>query len=232
MKIHTLTALFALLTLAASTAGTLRADGDPRSISTLGVAEHRYPADRANLYLEIEALLPDPAEASTTVTNVHEKLVKALKKLDVPAKDVRLITRQTGRRTRWDGDKNQTVFLGYFCSEHVQVVLTDLQRLEAVTTAVASFSAIAVRGLAFESEREGAEKRAALLEAARAARDKAEALATAAGVRITGVLEIEETSAPFEFYNTAANSVSESKPGDGLTTLRVSVTVRARYAIE
>lgn len=210
----------------------LRAQDVTPSITTVGVAEHRYPADRVNIFVNIEAVRPTSAEASAETTAVHEALLQALQQAGVAANDLRLITRSTGRRTRWSNEKDEDIYLGQFCSERLRLVVRDLTRLETITTTLANFQAVNVGGMSFESDREGEEKRAALLAAAKAAEEKARALAAASGVRITGVLEIEEQAGTFDFYNVAGNSTRTTEPRDGLTELSITVTVRARYGIE
>jgi uncharacterized protein len=126
------------------------------------------------------------------------------------------------------GEQTPVQPIGYRATNTVAVTVEDLSRAGAVLDAGISAGANVANGLRFGFSDESALRRQALEAAARAARLKAEALAGALGVRITGLRTVQEEAngaVPL-----ARMSLAEAAPA-GVPVQPGEMVVRARVRV-
>lgn len=201
-----------------------------RSITANGVATQEFAPDRVELAVEIKVLSDSLQTSREAVDAAHEELIRVLKRVGVPEKEVGLKRRTMRRESEWEDGRY--VFLGFSCTESIEVNVRKLDTLTAVTEAMAGIEELALEGMRFRSAKEGEARREALLQAADAARQKADALAKNAGVKITALLELQETPAGYHSANIYGNFSGGADAEAGVANQSVRVEVTARYAIE
>jgi uncharacterized protein len=227
-------AIAALLVLAiAALAGVGRpeaadsASDDPQAgITVTGTGEVRQTPDRASLTFGVQTEGETGAKALAANSAASRRLIAALKKAGVAAKDLK--TEQLDVSPRYDPDKvDQT--RGYSASSMVSVSDQPLDRASRLGDIAVNAGADTVSGPSLSVGDRDAEYRRALERAFEDARAKAEALAAAAGVSLGKVTAIAEGSQPsvMPLYATAERAVDAKmpiEPGSEQITAVVTVT--------
>jgi uncharacterized protein YggE len=208
----------------------------PDGLTVAGRGSVTAPPDHAILRLGVETVGGTAQEAMDANSRDMRALVDAVKALGVAGQDL-----QTSSIVLWPhyaerrrADKPQIT--GYTAKNTVTVRVRDLAIAGSLVDAAVRAGANADSGVAFGIEDDAALRRQALAAATRDAREKAEAIAAAAGVRITGIKAIAEGAAEHGFERPAlyAASMREAaapppvEPGE----LTITATVRIAYTYE
>jgi uncharacterized protein len=187
----------------------------PRLVSVAGQGEVSAMPDMAYLTLGVEARRPTLAEARTVVTAAVERLLALTRELRIDPKLVDASQLQVHPDYRWNDKDQQRVLLGYVVSRQVQVELRDLDRLGTLMEKAVSAGANQVGGARLDSSKRKEHEREALARAVADARDDAEVLARAAGVRVGPVYSLNAASeSPPIFYAKAAPMMAASEAAD------------------
>jgi uncharacterized protein YggE len=163
-----------------------------------------------------------------------QHVVQALRRLNIPQNRIgteRLDLSPVYEQPR-PGQETRPRLTGYRASNIVRVELDDLARLGPVIDAAVGAGANDVEGIQFTITNEAPHRMEALRQASQEARTKAQAIAEALGVRLSGLLEASEGGVevvpprPLAFER-GAIAATPVQPGE--MTVRATVTVRYTF---
>jgi uncharacterized protein YggE len=181
----------------------------PPSIRTTGEAVVTAPPDRARLDVGVTT---QAADSKSAVAQNAQKLQP---------------------NYRYPQGGGEPTITGYTATNIVRVTLDDLTKVGSAIDAATQAGANRIHQLQFTVKDERPLEAQALREAAIRARQKAEALATALGVRITRVLHVSESSpvvVPVRDVAFARAEVASTPIEPGTIEVRASVTVSVEIA--
>ena len=166
-----------------------------------GIGVARIAPDVAEITLGVVTEAKDAAKAHADNAAQATRVQNAVKALGIAERDI--------QTTRYDfspvydvKDNGRSVTTGYTVTNSVVVKVHNLDNVGKVIDAALANGANRVDSLEFSASDPSAAKNAALADAARDARNKADAVAKALGVRIVRILNVYADAQP---YNTPRN---------------------------
>ena len=221
-----------------------------RSITTMGTVEVTIPADSAKLHVSISTLEPTLEQSNSRLDAVLAALHKELKTRGIPAKAVVLKNRDA--RKSWDESNyrnHERKFLGYRASVLVIVSIDDISKLSPLITHIGLREEYGSCFPILRSSKIGAERKAVLASALRAARDKAEIIAREGGAQLGELLSATEedmrnnhgygNSALNSFNSIVVRSGNEDSGNDndnaiatGEHVISLNVRIRATFGLK
>lgn len=212
---------------------------DMTGITVQGRGEVRVKPDSAFVSVGVEHIAPTAGEASAALADVSNSVVNALKALNIDPKDIAtqsLSLTPVYEEPAADGGKRQLT--GYRASTSLLITVREIARAsEVLDTAIAAGSNL-VNFVRFGVADPEPLKREALDAATRDAALKAEAMATALGGKLGGLLWINEESFVFiQAQQAAPRGFAGGAPGEfgpsvEAGELTIEATVRANFAYE
>ncbi len=206
----------------------------PRSIQVTGEGLVRTEPDLVKLNFGIESNDRDLNKAKEDNAQKTKKLMDALKKFNVPSKDIQTGYIQINPNYDWNGGKRS--FRGYTAMKSLSITLRDVNEYGKILNAVIDAGVDHVNGLQFEHSKAEELKMEARKRAVANAKARAELLASELKQKIGLPLEIIEGEIPVirpMFRAMAANDAMMMKGGaaedsiaPGETTISATVTVR------
>ncbi len=209
-----------------------------REITVMGVAEVMVPPDFVTVSTRVVTLDKDVRKAQAE-NDARVKAVLALvEKLGVESHDVR--TSYASLRTKERREENKPpVFEGYEAVKSITVVLRDMSKYDELISAVLEAGVNRISSVSFGSTEEIEKRKKARLLAIKAAREKAEYLASRLGQKVGKPLWIAEfrretpTWGSFAanaayFYRPEREAKADTKGGTiapGSTTIRAQAEV-------
>lgn len=207
----------------------------PRMITVTGEAEEQVAPDQAILTVSLVTKNKDLNLAKRDNDAMVEKLVTIARDFKIAKEKV--ATSGVYISPEYNYEQNKQVFIGYIVNRTLRITMDDISINERVLSAVVDAKIDQVNGVEFTlSDREKLAK-AVRVKAVENAREKATALATAAGAKLGQVVNIATAGAeqpmpprPMMYAKAAMaeSSVAPSLPG--MVSLSESVTVS--YALE
>jgi uncharacterized protein YggE len=200
------------------------------TVSSSGVVS--VAPDVADVVIGVMAQKVTVAEAQTAAATSMTSVIAAVKKTGVDAKDI--VTVNISLNAVYDYNTNGAAprLVGYQFANTIKVTVRDIGKVAAVVDDSMAAGATSVNGIIFRVGDPKAAQGQARGLAMTDARAKADALATAAGVSVKGVVSITETSSqPTPVFYTAgamdaAKAQSVSTPiQTGTTDITIQVTV-------
>ena len=193
--------------------------------------------DIADLRLGVSVTKPTVKAARAQAADAMTKVIAALKKLGIADKDIKTTNLSLQPVYTYPNNGGTPKLTGYTLSNTVAVTIRDLDKIGTPSTTrwqpvrrpwTASPSA---------SRYPAAAEQQARTEAMAQAKSKAETLASGAGVRITGVSTISETSSPIPYPIPYFGAAGEAAARDVSTpvqtgTNEVVVSVAVVYLID
>lgn len=221
--------------------GTARAqdDSEPptRMISVSGIGRVFVAPDVADISVGVVSQDKEAGVASAKTAEGIDAVIKALLELGIEEKDIK--TTQLSLNPIYDWDVNPPRIDGWEATNMVSVTVRDVTQVGAIVDAAVAAGANRIDGVTFrvdDSTAATAEARTAAMANAKAT---AEQLAKEAGVTITGVISITESSAPAPtpIYMERAMAAGEAMDASVATKVmagevEVQVTVFVVYSIE
>jgi uncharacterized protein YggE len=151
--------------------------------------------DTAILSIGVQALGKSLASTSADANERMRRVLEALAKAGVPAKDVRTTSHEVSVERPWQQDGRPGPITGYRVSTSAEVRVRDLRQLGPVLDQVVAAASNDVSGLRLVKDDPSAEQQRALADAVARAREKAEVIARAAGVALGEVVSLTESAA-------------------------------------
>jgi hypothetical protein len=178
-------------------AGPVRAESgtDEHTISVTGTGTVTVKPDIADVRLGVSVQKATVKEAQAAAAQQMEAAVAAIRKAGVAADDIKTTTVSLSPVYDYSQGGQQKL-LGYQFTNQVAVTVRDITKVAEVIDGAIAAGANTVDGVSFRVNDPVAAEAKARTAAMADAKRRAEALAAAAGVRITGVATIVETSAP------------------------------------
>jgi uncharacterized protein YggE len=205
-------------------------------ISVYGTGRVRTTPDVADLRLGVAITKPTVKEARDLAAGAMTKVIAALKQLGIADRDLQTTGLSLQPQYTYPANGGNPRLTGYTLSNAVSVTLRDLDKLGDAIDGGLAAGATTLDGVWFRVENSAGPERQAREQAVADAKAKADTLARAAGVSITGVASISETSAPMPppmFYDGAQFRAAALDGGTPIQvgTNEVVVTVTVEYLI-
>lgn len=228
----------AALLLLLGCAGPVVADTPlPRLINVTGEGDLKAMPDMAYVTLGVEARKPSLAEARAQATATVERVLALTRELEIDPKQVDSSQLQVQPEYRWNEKDSQRVLLGYVVARQVEVEVRDLEKLGALLERAVSAGVNQVGGARLDSSKRKQLEREALALAVEDARQDAEALARAAGVRIASVFSLSASVAvPFVQAKYQERGLMSAQAADAAETyepgeMKFVASVNAQYEL-
>jgi uncharacterized protein len=164
------------------------------TLSVTGTGIVFVKPDIADVTLGVSVQRGKAREAEVAAAAEMQKIIEALKAQGIAEEDIQTAT--LSLEPIYDYEPTPAKLIGYQATNIVSVTIRDITRAGAVVDAAADAGATSIGGISFRLDDQSAVEAQARDLAMTNARAKADALATAAGVTITGVITISEYSAP------------------------------------
>ncbi len=190
--------------------------------------------DIATISLGIQTEKKTVADAQKENTDKMNSLIKELKGLDIEAKDIQ--TANYSIYPRYDWTTNKQVLIGYNVSQTAEVKIRDLEKVGTVIEAAGRLGANQIGGLNFTIDEPEKLRQQAREKALENAKEKADALAKIAGVKLGRLVSFTEDNSnqPYPIYksyalearsaDSAAGMAPQVEPGSQDVIVNVTVT--------
>ena len=193
--------------------------------------------DRARLTLAIETRARTAAQAGSDNARIQTAILDTLAKLGVPAAQLQTVGVSVQPEYEYPTQGGRPTITGYVARNGVRVELRRIALVGTVMDAGLAKGANQVDGLHFFASNTEQVRREALRAAVQRARQDADAMALAAGGRITGVIELS-SGAPVgpqmefgpQLMMARGAAVADIQTPIEAGTLKVAVTVTARFS--
>lgn len=210
------------------------------SLSVTGAGEVMSPPDQAIVRLGVTHQSPSASEAQQRVNRISQEILSGIRALGIDRKQIQ--TSQLTLHPVYSSEgiepvrREQPRVVGYRASNVVAVTLDRaMEKVGPVVDAGLKAGANQIEGIHFQLKDDGEARRRALTEAAREAREKAETIAQALSVQITGIEEVTEGGVSVmpammrgEVMMAArADASTPVSPGE----VRVTASLSVRYGI-
>jgi len=160
----------------------------PPSIQVVGVATIEVAPDRMIWSVSLSNRGNDLEQIANEHTTLVERTKQVLRELQIPANDAKITDMRFG--SDYDREKGQRV--GYLATTYLVVSSSDLARYQSLWKGLAKVPGVSVEQVVFEHSRRIPIQEDARLQAAKAARTKAQTLAAALDCIVAEPLKIEE----------------------------------------
>jgi len=161
------------------------------TITVGGQASVDRPPDRAIVRLTILAAAPSATASTESAATAYRDLAQRLLALGLPATAVATTNfSSTFQPEPPVGQRSPDARYGYVTSRSLDVRITPLAHAGAVVDAAAAIGSVTVESVSFDLADRNPARREALASAVRDARDQAEAMASATGVRIVRLVSL------------------------------------------
>ena len=215
--------------------GTVSAEEMTPTLSMNGVGVARIAPDTAEVTLGVTTEAKDAAKAHADNAAQATRVQNALKSLGVAERDI--------QTTRYDfspiydvKDNGRSVTTGYTVTNAIVVKVRKLDNVGKVIDTALANGANRVDSLEFSASDPSAAKNAALADAARDARSKADAVARALGVHVVRVLTIHADAQSYTPRNFMPMMMAKEAYDAGTPIsageLSVEASVNVTYVIE
>jgi uncharacterized protein YggE len=198
-------------------------------ITVFGTGVITAVPDMASITMGVTTQGTSAAEAMSSNSSIMQKVIESLKQANIEEKDIQ--TTDINLNPIWDRRNNDGTppnISGYQASNNVFVRVLDLESLGTVLDTISKTGANNFHGISF-----GLQDRKPIVDQARIAavqdaRAKAELYAKAAGVSVTDVMEISESSVraqPRNLRMAEAMSTSSVPISEGTLDITANITI-------
>ncbi len=203
-----------------------------------GTAEMKIPPDIAEFTLTASGEGKDSAEASAKSTKIANALIAAYKKAGVAEKDLHTEQFQIYPQYQYDEPKKRNILTSFTARQTLRLVIRDLKKAGDMVDIAAKNGVSEAGNLQFLLENDQKYRAEILKNAVADAKEKATALANAAGAELGEPLEIAEAGANFTprpvmyakaaMLEASADSAPQITPGDSV----IRADVRVKWALK
>ncbi len=207
-------------------------EGGRNQIITHGMGRVEIPPNQASVTVGFQVQRPTAAEASAEANRVAEQILNRLQQINVRRQDIRTSGIQLSPvyTTPREGAPQ---IVGYRASYTLTLTLTDLRQVGPSIDESVKAGANTIAGVSFGLRDLSDARKEALAAAVREAREKADAIARAAGLQIKGIQQIVEEGVEFaipRMEQRAMPAPSVPTPIEpGLITVTARVTIVFNY---
>lgn len=225
-----------ILVICAGTARAQEADGKVHpSIRVTGEASVTVKPDQAEINIGVVTQAHTAQAAASQNAQKQDAVISQLRKLLGAGADIKTISYSLSPNYRYPKEGGQPTIIGYTASNTVQVKTANLDQVGKLIDLGTESGANNIQSLRFTLKDETAARAQALREASIRARSKAEAIASALGLKIQRILRVEEGGSmvrPFvEMETTALRAQAAPTPIEaGSIDVRATVTLTVEVA--
>ncbi len=239
MKNLTRSLMLAATGLCLATAATAAEPPQPPTIAVNGHGEVTALPDRARVSLAVDALDAEVKKAEAEVNRVVRTYLDELKKLGIDTKDISTTGASLQPEYVWDEAARRQTLVGYRARRDIQVVARNLDQLGDILLRATKSGVNHVNPPALESSKAETLALDALARAAKDAQAKANALATALGVKLGPARIVRESGgvAPPVMYKAmamraeAAMDAGNQEAGINAGEIRIGANVAVEFDI-
>ncbi len=206
-------------------------DDVKRTVQVSGMGEMQVQPDSATIELGVQTDEKTAQAALNQNSKDTQALIDALKKAQIPAKDIQTQTLRLTPRYEFDNTNNTSHLVGYTASNIVEVHTQALDSLGSLLDNAVKAGANTIENISFEVSNSDQLVDQVRQTAVENARHKAEQLAKLTGATLGSVSEIQETSntpAPVPLAPSASSAAQNVavpiSPGTQSITVQVQIT--------
>lgn len=209
---------------------------EPPVMTVTGTGVVSVKPDTATISLGVREAAKDVSEAQSAVSAKVLDVVETLEGMGVSEDDIHTNSLYVYMDYDYDSSSSNGV-RGYIAENTVSVKVTDVENVGKYIDAAFTAGANTFNGIDFSASDTKAEKKQAMELSVKNAREKAEILAAAAGMRISGIQAIRESGG---YYDMGANSdalYAKAETASGAATpvyaddIQVSATVSIDFTM-
>ena len=226
---------------AQDTASQIQISQQPQGIWVSGTGEVTVTPDIATLMLGIVAQEATVAESQAKASEAMTKVMQALTNSGIAQKDIQTGSFNINQRTRWDDQKQIDTVIGYQVTNMVTIKIRDTGKAGNIIDSVvqAGGDLIRISGISFSVEDPTNYYQQARQKAMTDAKNKAEQLATLAGVTLgkpTYVAEGAQSSNVYNSYQSGgmaipAPTMFASVPPISTGETKIILNVQVAYSV-
>lgn len=168
----------------------------PPSVTVSGEGRVTVTPDIATVTVGVETMQSSLSEAQAEATSKMEAIIQAATDAGIADEDIVTTNYAVNVIQEYDRNGNPTEISGYRVGNQVELTVRNIDDLGTLLEAVVAQGANTIYGISFSVDDPTTAASQARRQAVENARQKADELADAAGVEITGVLSIKESTAP------------------------------------
>lgn len=212
----------------------------PPVVIATGTAEIFAAPDRAHIRLGVQEQAKSAEAAQKGVNEVMNRILGGLKRLGVPEARIRTARAELFPVYAYPQNRGGSPELSGFRASNAVTVILDLGRgpaIGAVIDEAVKSGANSIDGISFSLSDDTAQRAQALEQAAKNARQKAQAIAAALGVQLGELVAAGEAGGPHEpprpMMRTMALEAADASQAAAIEPgqVRVAASVEVRYAI-
>ncbi|MFY9557861.1 MAG: SIMPL domain-containing protein [Blastocatellia bacterium] len=162
------------------------------SIRVTGDATVSVKPDQAEISIGVVTQAPTAQAAAAQNAQKQDSVISELRKTLGSNADIKTVSYSLNPNYRYPKEGGQPTIAGYTASNTVQIKTTNLEQVGKVIDIATGSGANNIQSLRFTLKDEAAARTQALREASTKARSKAEAIASALGLRIQRIVRVEE----------------------------------------
>ena len=208
---------------------------DPGTIQVTGQAQIPVPADQVRISFAVETEGPTAGEATRLNAGQMDAVIGALRAEGIQGLEIE--TFGYSLRAEYEAprdDRGNRSISGYRAINNIRVVNSDLDATGRILDAAVEAGANRISGLQFEASDTREARLRALREAVTQAREQAETIADAMGVRLGAALEVSgganvpspRNDGALLFRSVAAEATTPVEAGSLTVTASVNITYR------
>lgn len=206
------------------------------TISVNGTGKVVISPDIADLRLGVSATKPTVKEARATAATAMTAVIDSLKKLGIADADRKTTQLSLQPVHDYSVNRNPPRLIGYTVSNVIAVTIRDLDQVSAAIDGAMAAGATTMHGISFRVADPAKAEQQARQAAMAQAKAKAETLAAAAGIAITGVKSIAESTSgyavPVQYLESAGAAARDVATPVEAGTNEVTVVVSVVYLIK
>lgn len=174
---------------------------EPATITVTGSGEVTMMPDIATVTFDISTTDPDSSTALTRNNATTEAVMQALRSAGIQEDDLTTTRFSVNPQHRWEGGTQ--ILIGYIASISLRATIRDIDTVGHILAAATDAGATRVGNVQFSIQDSSAAYNQALALAVANAASRANAIATAVGGSISGVVSVTETGGTFQPVATA-----------------------------
>lgn len=225
-----------------STLALARADGPPPPlVTTTGQAEIKVIPDLADLSFDVEVRSVNLQQGLAEHSQNMAKLVAALKKAGIEDRDLQTSQVTISPVYHRDENRAETAKIAFFSiTQTAGLTLRDIKKITSITTSAIDAGANRVGGVTLRTSKLRQHRDQARIQAIRAAKEKALALATELGSKVGKPYSISEQSHdPMPYARLGMQNSMAYAPGDAASsttfepgTISITATVTVAFLLD
>jgi uncharacterized protein YggE len=216
------------------------AEDQIRTLAVTGTAEVSVSPDICYMSFVVETEHTNAAQAYKDNNQLMNTVSASIKQAGIPGKDMQTVSFSIYPQYHYEDKTNKQIFDGYLVSHTLYVKVFDLDKVSDILDAAVNAGITRVNNINFTVENPKKYLEDARIEALKAARKKAEIIASETGVKLGKPISITEAEPGSYYYNYYAQANVDLEPlyrdGGGAALesgeIKLTHTVYITYEIE